>query len=289
MTGRGEITMDGKQKTAWLRRLTSLVFAVILAFANVVPAYAFNFDSLPLPKATEDHATVSDEKDTATNDDPSMDTHFYMYIFPSDYGIQIHKIDVSNKQPVKGAKFRIVSQETGETFAYYYDDKYYPGVDETDSNGDIWFMLPCGDYFYQEVSPAPGYLPNTKMYPFTITDDVSRVEVIVENTPGPWYGSIKFWEKLTNGKKWYDYWSKWFGYKTGVEADGVGSEETVTDTGVTSSGEITTAKPQGVPYALYTGVVLIVAAIIVIAVLVVRKRKQSKKKSDMEDTENEKS
>lgn len=60
------------------------VLCVLLALAaalslTMVTAFA---EELPVEKATENSATVSDEVDTADNSDPHMGTTYYMYLAP---------------------------------------------------------------------------------------------------------------------------------------------------------------------------------------------------------------
>ena len=65
-----------------VRRSFSLLFALVLAISCcMVPAFAAD-EELPIDKATSNSATVSDETDKATNEDPDMGTQFFMYIEP---------------------------------------------------------------------------------------------------------------------------------------------------------------------------------------------------------------
>lgn len=67
-------------KTARIRGVAAALLAVVLVFSMCsVVAFA---EELPVEIPSPDKATVSDEKETATNTNPDMGTQFYMYIPP---------------------------------------------------------------------------------------------------------------------------------------------------------------------------------------------------------------
>ena len=74
-------------KVKTFRKVSAALLAVMLAFgAFSMTALA---EELPVDIPTPDKATVSEETDKATNEDPDMGTKFYMYIppdvVPNDY------------------------------------------------------------------------------------------------------------------------------------------------------------------------------------------------------------
>lgn len=61
-------------------KLFCLMLALAVIFTmTAVTAFA---EELPVDRATENGATVSEQVDTATNDDPRMGTTYYMYLAP---------------------------------------------------------------------------------------------------------------------------------------------------------------------------------------------------------------
>lgn len=67
-------------KTKAFQKVSAALMAVMLMFgAFSLTALA---EELPIDIPTPDKATVSDETDKATNEDPDMGTKFYMYIPP---------------------------------------------------------------------------------------------------------------------------------------------------------------------------------------------------------------
>ena len=74
-------------KTKAFRKVSAALMAIMLVFgAFSMTAFA---EELPIDIPTPDKATVSEETDKATNEDPDMGTKFYMYIppdvVPNDY------------------------------------------------------------------------------------------------------------------------------------------------------------------------------------------------------------
>lgn len=65
------------------KRLVAMLMALVAAIVMCMSfAFAEDDESLPIPYATESEATVSEEVDTATSQDPTMSTKFYIYIPP---------------------------------------------------------------------------------------------------------------------------------------------------------------------------------------------------------------
>ena len=133
---------------------------------------------------------------------------------------------------------------TGEKDGVTYD--YYR---ETNEAGNIWFALPKGNYYYQEIKVTPEYLCNSTLYPFSITDDTHYIEIEFENVRSPLYGIIEFFK---GGKKG--------NLKTGTLANGEAVEEVNADS-VNTGATVVTSTAQ-VPVAMIIGIALLVIAII---------------------------
>ena len=68
-----------KKTKPFVRALCVLLALVAALSLTMVTAFA---EELPVERATENSATVSDEVDTADNSDPHMGTTYYMYLAP---------------------------------------------------------------------------------------------------------------------------------------------------------------------------------------------------------------
>lgn len=108
-----------------------------------------------------------------------------------DNGILIHKVDAETGAPVEGAAFQILDRYTQEVIAYNI----------TNDQGNIWFLLPYGDYYYQEITAPRGYLAESSLHAFSINDKNTVVDVTFLNEPeGPLYGYITFGKNYR--KRW---------------------------------------------------------------------------------------
>lgn len=69
----------------------------------------------------------------------------------------------------------------------------------TDSSGVVSFPdLPLGNYYYAETSALPGYVPDTTLYPVTISSSSQTVQKTLTNSLGK--GSIKIIKKNEDGE-----------------------------------------------------------------------------------------
>ena len=68
-----------KKTKPFVRALCVLLALVAALSLTMVTAFA---EELPVERATENSATVSDEVDTADNSDPHMGKTYYMYLAP---------------------------------------------------------------------------------------------------------------------------------------------------------------------------------------------------------------
>lgn len=172
-----------------------------------------------------------------------------MYDKPDDYGLWIHKVDAVTKQPIEGIAFQIINADTGKIMTGEKDGVTYDYYRETNEAGNIWFALPKGNYYYQEIKVTPEYLCNSTLYPFSITDDTHYIEIEFENVRSPLYGIIEFFK---GGKKG--------NLKTGTLANGEAVEEVNADS-VNTGATVVTSTAQ-VPVAMIIGIALLVIAII---------------------------
>lgn len=62
--------------------LKTLCLLLVLVCAFSLSAVTALAEEMPVDRATENSATVSDQVDTATNEDPHMGTTYYMYLAP---------------------------------------------------------------------------------------------------------------------------------------------------------------------------------------------------------------
>lgn len=197
--------------------------------------------------------------------------HVTMFDKPDDYGILIHKVDKDTKQPVQGIAFQIIDAKTGKVATYEKDGKTYDCYNITNDAGNIWFGLPTGSYYYQEIKVTPDYLCDSTLYPFTISEETRQVEITFENTRSPLYGVIDFFNKLT-GKGRIP--------RTGTTPNGVGTEETATaETAETAIAE------NGVSNSIMIGGAVIIVAVLAGGIYLVacRKKKSNKSDDDVED------
>lgn len=170
-----------------------------------------------------------------------------------DTGILIHKVDAETKQPIQGVLFQIINQHTGKTVAY--------GV--TNEFGNVWFDLPYGEYYYQELRVGAEYQVDYTRYPFSIYDAALEVRVEVENERTPLHGIITWIKDKGNN------------YKTGEEANGSGVEVTLYDeTASTIKSSDITMKSIVLVAA---GAVLVIGG--GITVIVIRNARKNKKQS----------
>lgn len=204
--------------------------------------------------------------------------HVQMFDKPDDYGILIHKVDKETKQAIKGIAFQIINADTGKIQTFEKDGKTYDCFNWTNDAGNIWFSLPKGNYYYQEIKVTPDYLCDSTLYPFTISDETRQVEIIFENTRSPFYGIITFF-------------NNYFGKKgtipgTGTTPNGVGTETTATaETAVATS-----------PVNSTNSIALVVGAVILVVVavgggsyVVITKRKKKTALAEIDDEKDEES
>ena len=176
-----------------------------------------------------------------------------MYDKPDDYGLWIHKVDAVTKQPIEGIAFQIINADTGKIMTGEKDGVTYDYYRETNEAGNIWFALPKGNYYYQEIKVTPEYLCNSTLYPFSITDETRYIEIEFENVRSPLYGIIEFFK---GGKKG--------NLKTGTLTNGEAIEEINADSVNTGATVVTSSAH--VPVAIIAGVALLIIAIVAGAV-----------------------
>lgn len=188
--------------------------------------------------------------------------HVTMYDKPDeDRGLWIHKVDAATGQPVEGIAFQIINADTGKIMTGEKDGVVYDYYRITNEAGNIWFALPNGNYYYQEIKVTADWLCNSTLYPFTISDDTPYIEVTFENVHSPIYGIMEFFK----GKKSNNL-------KTGTLANGEGSEVFAD---VTYTGSTVVTSTARTPVTLILGVVILFAAIIgsIVSIVVVKRRK----------------
>lgn len=184
--------------------------------------------------------------------------HVVMYDRPDDErGILIHKVDAETHEPIEGIHFQILDRYTKEVVAYNI----------TNDVGNIWFGLPDGDYYYQEIKWTPEYSGDSTLHPFSINDENTEIYIEYENERSPLYGIIT-WFKDKFGDN----------YKTGDLPNGTGTEGTP-ETAETA--EVTTNT--GVSTNLV--VIAIGAILVVVGVVVIVASGKKKGKNDTESDE----
>lgn len=183
-----------------------------------------------------------------------------MYDKPDDYGLWIHKVDAITKEPIQGIAFQIINADTGKIMTGEKDGVVYDYYRETNEAGNIWFALPKGNYYYQEIKVTPEYQCNSTLYPFSITDDTHYIEIQFENVRSPLYGVIEFFK---GGKK---------NMKTGTLANGE-AVEVMADSVNTGATVVTSESHINVP--MIVGIVLLVLAAVsaVVYFFIDKKRK----------------
>lgn len=176
-----------------------------------------------------------------------------MYDKPDDYGLWIHKVDAVTKQPIEGIAFQIINADTGKIMTGEKDGVTYDFYRETNEAGNIWFALPKGNYYYQEIKVTPEYLCNSTLYPFSITDETRYIEIEFENVRSPLYGIIEFFKGGRKGN-----------LKTGTLANGEAIEEINADSVNTGATVVTSSAH--VPVAIIAGIALLIITIVAGAV-----------------------
>lgn len=180
--------------------------------------------------------------------------HYVMYDRPDkERGILIHKVDAETHEPIEGIHFQILDRYTKEVVAYNI----------TNDVGNIWFGLPDGDYYYQEIKWTPEYNGDSTMYPFTINDENKEVRIEFENNRSPLYGIITWFKDAFGGSD---------KYKTGDQPNGVGADTAETaETAETATIGTTTST---------RNTLIVVVGIVLIAAAAVCLSRAMKKKSD---------
>lgn len=171
-----------------------------------------------------------------------------MYDKPDDYGLWIHKVDALTKQPVQGIAFQIINADTGKIMTGEKDGVTYDYYRETNEAGNIWFALPKGNYYYQEIKVTPDYQCNSTLYPFSITDETRYVEIEFENIRSPFYDVMKFFSGKNRNN-----------LKTGTTTNGEGTEIAATTVNTGATVVTSTAKT---PVALIAGIIFVIVAAI---------------------------
>lgn len=190
--------------------------------------------------------------------------HVVMFDRPDkERGILIHKTDSETHEPIEGIHFQILDRYTGEVVAYNI----------TNDVGNIWFGLPDGDYYYQEIKWTPEWDGDSTKYPFSINDENTEITIEFENDRSPLYGIIT-WFKGGNGNN----------YKTGQLPNGVGTETPETATAETASG--VTISTRNI-VLIGAGAAIVILAVVIV-VVVVKKRKGGVDDIEVEDEDADK-
>ena len=97
--------------------------------------------------------------------------------------VRLTKIDADDpNQKLEGAHFALFKEVEGGGSILYGNSIYI-----TDTSGEIYITLPPGNYYFREMSPPDGYLPQDafQIYRFAISDNGGEEESItVTNTKG---------------------------------------------------------------------------------------------------------
>ncbi len=105
---------------------------------------------------------------------------------PEKGGLQILKTD-DDGNPLSGVGITL-----------YDSSKRSLSTKTTDSSGVVSFPdLPLGNYYYAETSALPGYVPDTTLYPVTISSTSQTVQKTLTNSLGK--GSLKLIKTDENG------------------------------------------------------------------------------------------
>ena len=105
---------------------------------------------------------------------------------PEKGGLQILKTD-EDGNPLSGVGITL-----------YDSSKRSLSTKTTDSSGVVSFPdLPLGNYYYAETSALPGYVPDTTLYPVTISSSSQTVQKTLTNSLGK--GSLKLIKTDENG------------------------------------------------------------------------------------------
>ena len=105
---------------------------------------------------------------------------------PEKGGLQILKTD-DDGNPLSGVGITL-----------YDSAKRSLSTKTTDSSGVVSFSdLPLGNYYYAETSALPGYVPDSTMYPVTISSSTQMVQKTLTNSLGK--GSLKIVKVDENG------------------------------------------------------------------------------------------
>lgn len=193
--------------------------------------------------------------------------HVVMYDRPDEErGILIHKVDAETHEPIEGIHFQILDRYTLEVVAYNI----------TNDVGNIWFGLPDGDYYYQEIKWTPEYSGDSTLHPFSINDENTEIYIEYENERSPIYGIITwFKDKFGNN------------YKTGDLPNGTGTEgtpETAETAGTDTSVSVSTNL-----IVVAIGAILVVVGVVVIVITSKKKGKNDTKSDEDDGSEDESS
>lgn len=98
------------------------------------------------------------------------------------YGtIKGFKIDRETQDKICGALFGLFNTDEEK-----YTEETTILTAESNENGIFTFEnVPYGEYIIRELKPAEGYLPNTEIYPVTVTESEEIIEITVENDKIP--------------------------------------------------------------------------------------------------------
>ena len=106
-------------------------------------------------------------------------------------------------QPKKGSLQILKTDPEGNPLSgvgitLYDSSKTELNTQTTDSSGIVTFAdLPLGNYYYAETSALPGYVPDTTLYPVTISSSSQTVQKTLTNILGK--GSLKLIKTDENG------------------------------------------------------------------------------------------
>lgn len=106
-------------------------------------------------------------------------------------------------QPKKGSLQILKTDPEGNPlssvgFTLYDSSKNELDTQTTGSSGVVTFAdLPLGNYYYAETSALPGYVPDSTMYPVTISSSTQMVQKTLTNSLGK--GSLKILKVDENG------------------------------------------------------------------------------------------